>query len=1346
MRFELLAWSRLHSLCWISVFLTYLATGLASVSLSVAGGGRSYVFTGTGLGRTQEIRSSVLEEMEDFSVTFWFRNVVPAAQSFFRFAGYPGAFFSFWAAVDGPSEGSGWSLTDNELYPGWEPNLPILNVINYEDGRIRLFHKESKTNVFHRDSRDDESWTFMGLSWKAATGQLSGFMWNEVDRVLVEYNTSLPEHINRPLPRGFFRIGQGEANDNTLAGEVDEFCVFNSSFPTSVVNSVLQHGCRASESSLVLQYQFDKDRSQEKKSPNIYDSVTQTFTGVSSTAVDISGSGKFITDFGGDIGPIHTVSDSPAPTGRPIFIRSTRLEDVKVQLTCIGDLCHHIRVSSLPANGVLCRRASNASRACRAEDAVSTSDMHRNATLELFYVPANLSTPGDTDGFYFRVYDLAETEFAEGYAEVLTNTPPMNFDTVVELHEGEEKIAFLPSQQWLFKELDGRSFNVSVQIMDIVAAESLEFYDCEECIDPSFTEYEAYFHYYAEPGHWIAQDNVTPLNTSETKIWLRERLRRLIIIHRKGGAYGQNLATIRFRYFDGFDFSPVSTLTVNVLPVNEAPVAEDFNITVLEESGPTLVTLLDHFSDREEDEIYATIKNFPEGIQVFTVTNELNQLLPGEELTPESSVQRLSQWVSSSKTGRAKSCWNEYHCVEQLAGPPDLYPAAVDGAGTWSSSGAGHTSQWVEVFWDEPVVATQVSLFETWSPGGVVEILAKRFGESNSSWEVVYRGNNRMAEHCPDQPKTALCAGITTYQLCPKSYMTNHLRFHLELDSPQRYIAVDAILLQGESRPRSNVITDKRGRIFIEPNRDFNGVSTLEFELSDCPYYLKVRDLPGLDSRRGEFKIRVQPVNDSPQFLIDPTGFKFEVEAYEEESGRSETVLINVSSYVSDVDGDNLTLYVTSLPDSKLGNLVHTPEQRVPISTSQLPLRLPLDSPLYFRRGPCVDLETRTTSFTIRVQDPDGGFAISKVSLVCSCKLPLRYKRQFGNGVALKTLALALFVLGFLIAAGALCFNIKYRRHPSVKMSSWRVNVSTCAGSILASASLFFFASNGEDVRSCGLSTPTETIDLQCNNETNTCCSDYGSRVCLPLISLLTVGYTLAFGSLFLRTYRVHTIFNNQSLKKINFTDIKIFKKLVVLVLVAFVFVGIWAFIFPLRGRFTKRPGSLNADLQIREAIIDESCDSPHFGSISAAFHSFLIGLLVYGSYLAYQVRNVEIVDANDSREIGVSTYNICVLGTAGYTMAKLVPTAWMSACVAMVTVFLCNSTTILCLFGPRMWRLAFGNSIPRVTPYSTRALSANQQKGHTPSNERNAAKSSAHLSNNGGSTKLVSNEVHRKP
>lgn len=127
------------------------------------------------------------------------------------------------------------------------------------------------------------------------------------------------------------------------------------------------------------------------------------------------------------------------------------------------------------------------------------------------------------------------------------------------------------------------------------------------------------------------------------------------------------------------------------------------------------------------------------------------------------------------------------------------------------------------------------------------------------------------------------------------------------------------------------------------------------------------------------------------------------------------------------------------------------------------------------------------------------------------------------------------------------------------------MNIATCIGSIMVFASSSFVGKSIEDVDSCVL----EGI-YSCENETNSCCSDFGKLVCLPKVFLFSVGYTIAFGSLFLRTLRVHKIFNNNTLSQVKLNDRKIFKWLSLLLVIPLTCTLIWTIVDPIRGEFKK--------------------------------------------------------------------------------------------------------------------------------------------------------------------------------
>ena len=78
--------------------------------------------------------------------------------------------------------------------------------------------------------------------------------------------------------------------------------------------------------------------------------------------------------------------------------------------------------------------------------------------------------------------------------------------------------------------------------------------------------------------------------------------------------------------------------------------------------------------------------------------------------------------------------------------------------------------------------------------------------------------------------------------------------------------------------------------------------------------------------------------------------------------------------------------------------------------------------------------------------------------------------------------------------------------------------------------------------------------------------------------------------------------------------------------------------------------------------------------------------LLVFGSFLAFETRNINITGLNDSKYIAFSIYNIfifCILGLIAFiTVTEQVTTSY---CLISSCTIICTTTTMLMLFIPKV-------------------------------------------------------------
>ncbi|XP_022092951.1 gamma-aminobutyric acid type B receptor subunit 2-like [Acanthaster planci] len=149
---------------------------------------------------------------------------------------------------------------------------------------------------------------------------------------------------------------------------------------------------------------------------------------------------------------------------------------------------------------------------------------------------------------------------------------------------------------------------------------------------------------------------------------------------------------------------------------------------------------------------------------------------------------------------------------------------------------------------------------------------------------------------------------------------------------------------------------------------------------------------------------------------------------------------------------------------------------------------------------------------------------------------------------------------------------------------------------------------------------------------------------CLAQVWILPISFSLAFGGLFAKTWRVHVIFSNKT-KRTKIYDSHLFAIIGVVVAVDIAINSVWTAYDPSQLVLITLDDHLDKEA---DKIIEESydkCDStksPQFLWIGIIL--FWKGiLLMYGAFLAWETRNVTMSQLNDSKFIAVAIYNVAV-------------------------------------------------------------------------------------------------------
>eukprot|EP00004_Rigifila_ramosa_P016937 TRINITY_DN406_c0_g1_i4.p1 TRINITY_DN406_c0_g1~~TRINITY_DN406_c0_g1_i4.p1 ORF type:complete len:2538 (+),score=464.25 TRINITY_DN406_c0_g1_i4:68-7681(+) len=132
-----------------------------------------------------------------------------------------------------------------------------------------------------------------------------------------------------------------------------------------------------------------------------------------------------------------------------------------------------------------------------------------------------------------------------------------------------------------------------------------------------------------------------------------------------------------------------------------------------------------------------------------------------------------------------------------------------------------------------------------------------------------------------------------------------------------------------------------------------------------------------------------------------------------------------------------------------------------------------------------------------------------------------------------------------------------------------------------------------------------------------------GARMWVPPLA-----FTLVYGPLFAKTWRIYRIFNNPSLKTIVITNTELCLKLFMLLLIDVVLVALW---------FSE--SSPAPMLKFHDASVFATCSSSSKSIYPALLFAEKFGLLIFGAVLAFQTRSVRSA-FNESKYIAFTLYN----------------------------------------------------------------------------------------------------------
>ncbi|KPI95245.1 Gamma-aminobutyric acid type B receptor subunit 2 [Papilio xuthus] len=269
--------------------------------------------------------------------------------------------------------------------------------------------------------------------------------------------------------------------------------------------------------------------------------------------------------------------------------------------------------------------------------------------------------------------------------------------------------------------------------------------------------------------------------------------------------------------------------------------------------------------------------------------------------------------------------------------------------------------------------------------------------------------------------------------------------------------------------------------------------------------------------------------------------------------------------------------------------------------------------------------------------------------------------------ITIYTVLVSCSVLGIILATGFLAMNIHYRNQRYIKMSSPHLNNVIIIGCIFTYMSVIFLG-----------------LD-----------SSLGSLGAFPFIcsaraGLLMTGFSFAFGAMFSKTWRVHSIFTDVKLNKKVIRDYQLFMVVGVLLAIDIAIMSTWQIFYPFY-RATKQmepyPHPTSEDIVIVQE--NEYCQSEKMTIFVGIIYVYKGLLLVFGAFLAWETRHVSIPALNDSKHIGLSVYNVLIMCIMGAPIAHVLADH-KDALFVLISIFIifCTTATLCLVFVPKLLEL----------------------------------------------------------
>eukprot|EP00753_Platysulcus_tardus_P014545 PLAT4394.1.p1 GENE.PLAT4394.1~~PLAT4394.1.p1 ORF type:complete len:844 (-),score=335.09 PLAT4394.1:94-2625(-) len=273
--------------------------------------------------------------------------------------------------------------------------------------------------------------------------------------------------------------------------------------------------------------------------------------------------------------------------------------------------------------------------------------------------------------------------------------------------------------------------------------------------------------------------------------------------------------------------------------------------------------------------------------------------------------------------------------------------------------------------------------------------------------------------------------------------------------------------------------------------------------------------------------------------------------------------------------------------------------------------------------------------------------------------LPLQ--RLLTIPTAVYTFSDVLAALGNTLVLVCLVVNVSLRKLRYIRLSSPLVNNFILLGAAMSYSSVFI--------------TPASSTRSD---------ADFAAR-CTAKLWLLNIGFSLGFGALFAKTYRVHRIFNNKNLRKVKMHDSTLLSYVGVLQLCTVFLLTLWSALSPQQKQLLVQQAAdvLRSGRQVDNVVQQCSSADSNWQFVLYAYDGVL---LLFGGWLTFQVRHVRVKSMNDSKLIGMCLYTLLLVSVVVVPTSFIVRSNLLGSYLLIeLSVILSVTAVVLILFSPKL-------------------------------------------------------------